>query len=82
MEEAPENGKESSHSAHAGGMNKRTLFPPCRCHSTNYLYLSTDLSLNPGAWIWEDTIQCWFFCTGMPICITVKKMQYSYLCSL
>ena len=28
MEEAPENGKESSHSAHANGMNEY----PCPCH--------------------------------------------------
>jgi len=27
MEEAPENGKESSHSAHANGMNE--IFPNC-----------------------------------------------------
>ena len=75
MVEAPENGKESSHSACAVGINKRTLVLPCQCHSTNYLYLSGNLSLTPGAWIWEDTIQCRFFRAGMLICITVSQLR-------
>jgi hypothetical protein len=31
MEEAPENGKESSHSAHAKRMNKNTFYVTFRC---------------------------------------------------
>jgi len=80
MEEASQNGKESSHSARAVGKNERTLDLPCHCHSTNYLYSSFDPSLTlnltvPLVLIREDTIQRRFICRRTLISTTVSQLR-------
>jgi hypothetical protein len=45
MEEAPENGKESPHSAHGNGMNKLIIYirihgAPCKPRNLNVVYTS------------------------------------------
>ena len=45
MEEAPENGKESSHSAHANGMECHRLQKKCKDHCSHIHFLEKEVLL-------------------------------------
>ena len=63
MKEVPENGKESSHSAHANGMNEWMY----ECVLNSNKWLSSLQSSEEESW-WSQFIKC---CRSAKICLTV-----------
>jgi len=61
MKEAPENGKESSHSAHAYGMNEWILSSSPPLGIISHGRFSKLTSKVPSSFFWDVTLRHWCF---------------------